>query len=164
MRDKGRPVRFGAITPDALDAWRRDWRPAFPDGVPGAHWDWAALRARYGKLPYRFEAAVRGPRAVVGLPVMAFDVLCGLAVGRMSAGRWIVRVQYLAGTPVQNHPRKGALALAVIEAAEAYCRAWGGTEVRFEDPLPGTEPVYGDILQLELVSPPSDPRYYSDPL
>lgn len=160
LAEVGFVARLGAIDAAALAHWRHAWRPAFRPDAPAAHWRWDVLRTRLRNDPYRFEVAIWGRRNTTR-PGRApgGDELCGLALGVLSNRRRVVRVQYLARTPVPGAPLKGVVATAAAAAAQFYGRVWGGAEVRFEDPLPGTEIVYR-ALGCELVRPPSGKAYF----
>lgn len=156
-------VHCGPIDASALAHWRHAWRPAFRPDAPSAHWRWDVLRARLRSDPYRFEVAIWGRRSTgsaAGAPVG--DELCGLALGVLSSQRRVVRVQYLARSPVPGAPLKGLVVIAAATAADAYGRVWGVEEVRFEDPLPGAHTVY-QALGYELVLPPTGTAYFRIP-
>lgn len=157
-------VRCGPVDAAALAHWRHAWRPAFRPDAPASHWRWDALRARLRSDPYRFEVAVWGRRQSPGVGGAAVgDELCGLALGVLSNRRRVVRVQYLARSPVPGAPLKGLVGPTVAAAAELYGLVWGAAEVRFEDPLPGAGRVYR-ALGYELVQPPSGKAYFVVPL
>lgn len=164
MEDKGYALRCGPIDRGALAQWRHAWRPAFRLDAPAAHWRWDALRARLRSDPYRFEVAVWGNSESPGVGDAApGDALCGLALGVLSNRRRVVRIQYLARSPVPASPLKGVVALTVATVAGAYARVWGAAEVRFEDPLPGADVVYR-ALGYALVRPAAGKPYFVVPL
>lgn len=111
----------------ALTAWEA-WS-ARTDGRGG--WDWRRARDDVQSDPKHFEAAL-----------WAGDVLCGLAVGKASAGRAALNVRLLEGNPSSSHPLRGRVAPFLLLAADRHARALGRRQLRLIDPLPGALPTY----------------------
>lgn len=133
LRDFGVAVSLTGIDARALAAYRADWiphpRPGWPNGRPP---DWIVEQKEHQGILARFEVAIWGE----------MDVLCGLAVGRPSKGKGILRVDLLEGHPNRSHPLKGQVARSAVAAAFRYAEAIGAAELRLTQPLPAVVPLY----------------------
>lgn len=133
-----------AIDPGALAVFARQW-----DGHPARRfpWPWADIAAEYRRNhPDRFEVAV-----------WSGEVLCGLAVGKVSGGTLYCGVNFLEGSP-EPHPLRGFIVGIVIAAAEAYAVTIGKGSVRLVDPLPELVPLYASF-GYSLASPRRESPY-----
>jgi hypothetical protein len=121
------PIHLREIDAAALDQWNTCWH-AFSVGHGGHPWD--RIAARYqSAYADRFEVAVWcGP------------ILCGLSVGLPGNGEMSVRL--MEGSPDRTHPLRGAIRYAVVEAAGAYARALGKTELRLNRPKAALLGIY----------------------
>ena len=97
------------INRHSLRAWEQQWLPAMPAGKEWSDWDWSRGMARWRKCADRFEVAV-----------WSGNQLCGLAVGKPSAGRGNLSLHAIQGSPIENHPLKGKILPIVIDTAGAY--------------------------------------------
>ncbi len=132
------------IEPSALHAFAECW-----DGLPARRyaWPWGDIAAEFRRNhPDRFEVAVWSGGA-----------LCGLAIGRVSAGPLYCGVNFLEGCPGQ-HPLRGFIVGIVIATAEAYAVAIGKGAVRLIDPLPDLVPLYAKY-GYSLASPRRESPY-----
>ncbi|NHZ99367.1 hypothetical protein [Massilia sp. CCM 8734] len=84
-------VRLAEIGEEAFDA-SQGWQHR------RVHWDWRQLVRK-----------LRGRHRRIELAIWADPVLCGLAIGKISDGRVIARIDYLARAP-GNHPLVGVIA------------------------------------------------------
>jgi hypothetical protein len=115
-------LRLAPIDHRALEAWRSTW--------PSHRWDWSAVMARAERRNARVEIAIWHGAA-----------LCGLAWGRISDGRDVVRIDLIERNPGPS-PLKGWIALIAAETAGITAQAFEATRVRFHAPLPGATPIY----------------------
>jgi len=111
----GVPIDLREIDDPALAQWDSNWRGHHP-------WDWRRIDKYYKTLlDNRFEVAV-----------WSGSVLCGLAAGAPGSG--FMEVRLMQGSPDNQHPLKGAVRFAVLEAARAYTLALGDRELRLNLP------------------------------
>jgi hypothetical protein len=133
LRNFGVSVRLTGIDARALAAYREDWmrlpRPGWPNNQPP---DWLVDQKALAGLLNRFEVAVWS----------GAEILCGLAVGRPSRGKGILRVDLLEGHPNPSHPLKGQVARSIVAAAFRYAEAIDAAELRLTRPLPAVVPLY----------------------
>lgn len=124
---KGLPIQLREIDTAALAQWSSHWHSfQFTHGG----WDWQRIATYYQTLfDDRFEVAVWcGP------------VLCGLAAGMYRNG--CVEISNIEGSPDKQHPLRGAVRYAVVEAARAYASALGASEVRLNHPRAALLTIY----------------------
>jgi hypothetical protein len=141
----GVPLRLAMIDAWALHAWENQWKPSFRGGDGG--WDWHSERFGCENAPARFEVAV-----------WSGDALCGLGIGKPSKASTFLSVNLLEGSPVPDHPLKGAIRYCVVEAALAYAEGLGCQELRLIQPLPGAIRLYAD-MGFSLAPPQENPPY-----
>lgn len=79
--------------------------------------------------------------ARVEIAIWYADELCGLAYGRISERREVVRIDLVEGRP-GGHPLQGWIALIAAETGVLTAQAYGSHAVRFHDPLPGAKFIY----------------------
>jgi len=139
------PLKFTTIDAWALHAWETQWRPRFRGG--DGEWDWRRERFGYQNWPARFDVAV-----------WSGEDLCGLGIGKPSKASTFLAVNLLEGSPVSDHPLKGAIRFCVVEAAIAYAELLECRELRLMRPLPGAVPLYVD-MGFSLAPPLDRPPY-----
>jgi hypothetical protein len=117
----------------AVGAWEHTWR-----GTP--HWSrqggfaWIALHHRYCRKPRNFHCAL-----------WHRDVLCGLAVGRVSEGHEQVALHFMEGNPDPSHPLRGNVADVVFGCAQLYARSVGAKWLVLKEPDAGLELFYARL-------------------
>lgn len=138
------PCDLRPIEPSALQAFRGQWSG---HASRRFRWPWEDIAAEYRRNhPDRFEVAV-----------WSGDCLCGLAVGKVSAGPLYCGVNFLEGSPAP-HPLRGFIVGIVVASAEAYAVTIGKGTVRLVDPLPELVPLYGKF-GYSLASPRRESPY-----
>ena len=115
------PITLGPIDQAALASWAGYWRYHPQRQVP---WDWSALQQRFGHRPCRYELAIHIQGAVVGL-----------AVGRVSHGRSVVRIDMIEGFP-GPHPLRRWIIPVAIEFGSVLGQAYLSRYLRVVDPAP----------------------------
>jgi hypothetical protein len=116
----GLPIHFREIDEAALSVWKSHWQ-GFSVGYGGHPWDQIATNYQV-RFPARFEIAVWcGP------------VVCGFGVGLPDDSHFL-SVRLMEGSPDPRSPLRGAIRYAVVEAAGAYAKALGKTELRLNRP------------------------------
>jgi hypothetical protein len=138
-------VRVTAIDRDALSI-AKTW-----SGWAGRRidWDWHQIQKRFQRYAARFEVA------------FWFDShLCGLAIGKISDARDVVRVDYVEASPDRGHPLKGWIAQYTFEAAGVLADGYFSKYIRFQRPLEDVKPIYR-ALGMTFVPPRGDtPAYF----
>ncbi len=109
-------IGLGGVTSRAIQAWRSQWKGAGP-------WNWEALARSYRKRYARFELAV-----------WTGETLAGLSIGRISAGRQVVSVNFVRGSPDPASPLRGYVILITAEVAVAMAQTYDAERVRFTEP------------------------------
>jgi hypothetical protein len=127
----GGSFSLSPINGKALEAWRTHWVPALPEGEIWSDWRWDIEMRRGALGPRRFDLAI-----------WDYGHLCGLALGRSSARRQNLTVEFVQGSPVDLHPLKGQILPIVIRVGTFYGTALGCQELRFLKPLDGMIPIY----------------------
>ncbi|MBX3191880.1 MAG: hypothetical protein KF819_33120 [Labilithrix sp.] len=115
------PITLGPIDQAALASWRLRWENHPQRRVA---WDWSALRRRFGHRPCRYELAIH----IQGNAV-------GLAVGRISHGRSVVRIDMIEGFP-GPHPLKRWIIPVAVEFGSVLGQAYLARHLRLIDPSP----------------------------
>jgi hypothetical protein len=133
------------ITNVALDAFEREWQ-SHPQRRVG--WAWRPLVEGLKRTPARFS-----------LSVWHGETLCGLAIGRPSAGPTFCAVSNLEGAPDATHPLKGRVVVCVLTALEAYTIAIGRGEMRLTNPITDVVPIY-ETFGFRLVQQSGTAPYY----
>lgn len=128
------PLRLADCTARALAIWRETWTEPHPSGW--GNWDWEALMRRAWKHP-----------AWLNLAIWSGNLLCGLAVGRVSnrtrtGVRSTISIDFIESAHDLAHPLRGLIAPLVIDVASTYGRATGAEFLRLTEPLPGVVPLY----------------------
>lgn len=131
-------LRLTGIDDRALEAAEK-WRGRRVD------WDWRHFARKYVNSPARVEFAL-----------WCGSALCGLALGKISKGRQIVRVDFTEANP-GAHPLKGFVLLHVAAVARVFAEAYTARSVRFFRPLAGARMRY-EAMGLLFV--PGRPSYY----
>jgi hypothetical protein len=129
-------LRLTDIDQTALAAWEQTWKGHHRAGAGG--WDWIEQSAAFRRRPTAFHVAV-----------WSGEMLCGLAVGRLSkkrrdGRRHTVSLHIMEGAP-HSHPLKGMIAPVVFAVAQAYGRLFGATRLRLVSPLPGVLRLYRQL-------------------
>jgi len=114
-----RGLRLTSIDVTALKAWRETWAD-HPDRR--CRWDWEVFGRMYRKHFARFETAI-----------WRDNVLAGLSIGRMSASRQIVSVNFVEGAPHEGGLR-GRVMMVVSEVAVGLGDYYGSRAIRFTEP------------------------------
>lgn len=122
-------LRLTGIDLFALAHWKHSWLSRRYAGG----WDWKELYETYEGRPARFEVALWWA-----------DELCGLALGKISEGRDVIRVDWMEGK-AGKHPLKGRVALLVADIAFVFAQAYKSRVVRFQNPLPGVISLYEEL-------------------
>ena len=123
------PVQMRDIERSALEVFATTWANNQSRLVA---WPWPDMAADFRrKFPERFEVAI-----------WSDEILCGLAIGKPSHSRHVMTVQFLEGNPDTQHPLKGIVHLAVLEAAHAYSVAINAGAMRIDAPHPATIELY----------------------
>lgn len=141
---EGLGLRITAITDEARrqqEAWPRHYMPD-----QRIFWDWDELLALYR----------RSENDRVEMAVWVEGELCGMALGKVSAGKLIVRVNFVQGSTVENHPLKGRVFTVVDAYLEQYAVALGVGYIGVQDPYEGVKPYYAQFGYED--SDPFDPR------
>lgn len=101
--------------------------------VPGADgdFDWEAERERISHKLARFSIAL-----------WHGDLLCGLAAGKPSPGKTLLRIHLIEGNPDRSHPLRGEVVPSVVRVAAMYAKALRSEEIRIMSPLPGALKSY----------------------
>lgn len=121
----GLDVKLRHIDRAALDA-AEAWRFAYRDAGRLAHvpgWDWYKEARRFGRRTRRVELAIW-----VG------DILCGLALGRISDSRIVATIHLLEGSPVGN-PLGGKVISIASRFLEVLAIAVGCREAAIDSPI-----------------------------
>jgi hypothetical protein len=113
--DKYPNLHLTTIIPEALNELRRTWRTDFRHPST-AHWDWNRIQNDRYSNPKRFELAIwSGTSTEDGISL----TLHGMAIGRTSRSRSIVRVEYLESYPFDHHPFARAI-FPIVERTLTY--------------------------------------------
>jgi hypothetical protein len=92
------------------------------------------LQRRYCKKPRNFHCAL-----------WYGDVLCGLAVGRLSQAHEALSLHFMEGSPDPAHPLRGNVAEIVFGCATLYAAAVGARCVLLRNPDPALETYYAEL-------------------
>jgi hypothetical protein len=103
------------ITLEALREFRGTWKAEFRHPST-SHWDWEKLQSDRHSNPKRFELAIWSKTLTED--GISLD-LHGMAIGRTSRSRSIVRVEYLESYPFDNHPFPKAI-FPIVERTLTY--------------------------------------------
>jgi len=144
---KGTSVLIEDFGRAALDAWETTWKPNAKAGTVGHDWDWRQEYTDHKRFPNRFGAAV-----------WSDGTLCGLGIGKPSNSNSFLCVNLLQGSPVIDHPLKGAIRHIIIHAAISYADHLKIKELRLNRPDPGVMGLY-QKMKFELAEPASKPPY-----
>lgn len=136
----GTPITLQTIDAVALKEWETRWLPNLRGPVAGHDWNWRQERAGYDRSQDRFEVAV-----------WSAGELCGLGIGKPSNSYSCLAVNLLQGSPVLNHPLKGAIRHIIVDAAIAYAEALKIKELRLRN-LPKERCRYTEICSFSLRS------------
>ena len=136
--DKYPNLLLTTINSEVLREFRRTWRSDFRHPST-SHWDWNRLQNDRHSNPKRFELAIWSRTSTEdGISL----TLHGLATGRTSRSRSIVRVEYLESYPFDHHPFPRAIFPIVERTLTFYA-------------------ILVEASRLELVNPaPALVRYY----
>jgi hypothetical protein len=131
------PLRLAECDRHALSVWRATWVGPHPSGW--GSWDWEQLASSARKRTSAFHLAI-----------WSGDLLCGLAVGRVSdrdqqGHRNAISIHFIESAHDRHHPLRGQVASLAITAAEAYGRLLGVPLLRLAHPLPGVLNRYLDL-------------------
>lgn len=119
-----------------------------PLGRRRVDWDWRHLVHRYRRqYPGRLDMAL-----------WSGNTLCGLALGKPSDGKLIVRVGYVEGAP-EDHELQGNVFKIVDAYLEAYALALDIPYVSLQGPLSEVIPHYESFGY--TLEDPFDPRNYA---
>ncbi len=127
----GLPVQLTPIDDTALEAFEEHW---LHHPHRRYEWDWREEVESWENRPSHFEVAI-----------WCNSYLSGLAVGKVSNGRFVLSVYLLEGSPVDTHPLKGLVRFCAVEAAEAYATILGCEELHLRRPVDGALPLYFDM-------------------
>ncbi len=139
------PVDMRDIDRSALESFALSWA-----SHPGrlVTWPWRDIADDYRrKFPERFEAEI-----------WSSDQLCGLAIGKPSNAKNVMTLHFLEGNPNVEHPLKGMVHAAALEAILAYAVALQTRYLRLIDPLPAVVPLYAKF-GFRLVTPRTGSAY-----
>lgn len=125
--------RAGPINGATLSAWETQWTPSFTGSVDYGEWNWVDRRREF-RSPSRFEVAL-----------WCGTELCGMAIGKLSAGRTIVGVHYMERRRSGINPLAGHVMYLVSACASEYALMLGSKAVRFWRPAPGLIDKYATI-------------------
>lgn len=117
-------VRLTHITSEALDlavAWRKAYYDKRENHEPG--WNWTAELNRFRSRPRRIELAIWGN-----------DVLCGLALGRISDKKIVVTIHLIESNPT-NNPLKAKIVPIAAQFIEVLGNTLGVREISIERPV-----------------------------
>jgi hypothetical protein len=131
------PLRLAECDRQALVVWRATWTGQHPSGW--GSWNWEQLVSSARKRTSAFHLAI-----------WSGDVLCGLAVGRVSdrdrqGRRNAVSIHFIESAHDRHHPLRGKIASLATGAGEAYGRLLGVPHLRLVQPLPGVLQRYLDL-------------------
>jgi len=126
------PLTLTEITWSAIEAWKRQWAGVKSRKETHGGWNWEDIRHSFRRNPKRFEVAA-----------WSCDRLCGLAVGRLN--RCAVAVDILEGNPDPNHPLRGVVLLAILQAATTYAQRTGRREIWLMEPAEGLVSHYQSL-------------------
>ena len=113
-------------------------------------WPWPPMVAEWRQdHPNRFELAI-----------WKDGVLCGLALGRPSAGPSHLSLYYMEGNPDPGHPLRDRVTAVTLAALSAYCVVLGKRELRLVESLPELVSFYcSPPFSFELVTPKREAPY-----
>ncbi len=138
VRSKYPRIDATPIDAKAIEAWSLQWRTTLTDPTGRGGWNWRQWRAKKTFEHYtRYELAL-----------WSGGILCGLAIGSVSAGRNAVHVHLIEGHPDPGHPLKRSVTSLVAANAQAYCLLFEGSMVRFLDPNPGLWELFEKLKYL----------------
>lgn len=117
-------VRIGEVDQAAIRTWRCTWKGIHPSGYGGFEWD--RLWFRYCRSSRSFSAGLWHD-----------EILCGLAIGTIPAGRTRLTLRYMEAKPNPPNPLLGHVMRMVAAAAEYYSRGLALPLLEVENPAPG---------------------------
>lgn len=131
------PLRLSQCDEHTLAVWRATWNGPHPSGF--GTWEWEPILRRAWRRPTAFHLAI-----------WSGDLLCGLAVGRLSRKRpsglrHTISLHLVESAPSRSHPLRGVIAVLAFGAAEQYGRAHGASRLRLVAPLPGLLSWYAGL-------------------
>ncbi len=112
----------------------------------GIGWDWYEIM-----MLYRRDEVDR-----VDMAIWADEILTGLALGKVSAGKLVVRVNFLEANGDKAHPLKGLVFPIVDTWLEQYAVALGAEYIGVQEPYEGVKDYYRQFGYED--SDPFDPR------
>lgn len=133
-------VSLSAISEDVLtqvDSWPALYTNSRLSHRPG--WSWRKVVPKFRGRPRRIEVAL-----------WHHDVVCGLAVGRISDKRVIATIHFLESLPTGN-PLKGKVAPFATRYLEAVAIGLGCVAVSIEQPVDELVEYYGEMGYTEDV-------------
>ena len=100
-------------------------------------WKWRDVCKSYRKNHYRrFE-----------LSIWSNDILCGLALGKVSKGKLVVKINYIEG--MENSPLSGEIVPIVVRYAELFAVYTDSSWIAIQDPLKELIPYYAKFGFIE---------------
>lgn len=126
-------VRITQVDHVALRTWSETWKSINTRTPPNGGWDWTYKRNHFNKYSSKrlFDMAIWGGN----------NILCGLALGKMSKGLDNLSIYYIEGFP-SNHPLKGYILDVIIYTIIEYARLMGRNKVKLIDPVDGLIDTY----------------------
>jgi hypothetical protein len=120
-----------------LSVWRATWVAPHPSGW--GNWNWEPLLRSAWKQPSAFHLAI-----------WSGDVLCGLAVGRVSdrdqsGVRNSLSVHFMESAHDPDHPLRGKITDLTVSAARFYGQMLQARWLRLVQPLPGLLERYAQL-------------------
>ncbi len=78
------------------------------------------------------------------------DELCGLCLGHMSRDDKHNVIEYIEGSPVENHPLKGYVLDIILTAGFEYAKYCGKRSLILREPVAGLSKIYQEQFGFEL--------------
>ena len=120
------------INSETLKEFKKTWRTEFRHPST-SHWDWNRIRSDRHSNPKRFELAIWSGTVLPGIS----PTLHGMAIGRTSKSRSIVRVEYLESYPFDRHPFPKAIFPIVERTLTYYAILVEASRLELVNPAPG---------------------------